>query len=320
MGVLGSLFLLMAGSAPSAAPPGSRATAPRTQDGAVAREIDFSTLLAALESNDLGAQWDTMQRFAQQASAPEAIEALLAEMRRRAPALDNNVGLALELILRAHPDAPCALEPLLEAIARPVWNSQQKCAQALLPLLQRGDGKGRVRELSAALIPMLTSQRPRVFDAGRRCLEALTGEAHGDVPEAWLVWYEREFAQPLLLQGAVYEDLIVIRPRVEGAGEAERLRFEVEEQLLESSEELRALLELRAQRAREQGLSLGVVFQIANERLTSATDLQHVFEAADVRAVFALCQGLGIHDLVVSPMSDGFRGPWRSAHGDGRAR
>src|SRR5262245_1940993 len=208
-----------------------------------------------------------MQRFAAQADAPAAIEPLLEEMRKSAPTLDNNVGLQVELILRNHPGAPCPLEPLLEGIQRHVWNSQQKCAQALSALLERGDGKGRERELAAALIPLLTSQRPRVFDAAQRCLEALTGRALGDVPLPWAAWYEQEFGEPLDLSGAVYEDLVVVRPRIEGTEPDAPLVFHVEGQDLGSSEELRALFEQRMANAAERALELGVVVQVANERL-----------------------------------------------------
>jgi len=287
---------------------------------APAQPIRYEELLAALHSSDLVQQWETMQRFAEQPDAPAAIAPLLEEMRKSAPALDNNVGLVVELILLKHPDAPCALEPLLEAIHRHVWNSQQKCAQALQPLLERGDGKGREKELAASLIPLLTSQRPRVFDAGRRCLEALTARTLGDVPEPWLAWYEQEFGQRLDLTGAVYEDLIVIRPRIEGTGEDAPVRFQVDGEEVATVAELRARIEARRARAQERSLVLGVVIQITNERMSGYDKMKEIFASRDVSAVVSLLGELKMHDVVVSPMSDGFRAPWKPVVGTPQPR
>src|SRR5262249_20743031 len=126
-------FLAARALAPAAVTPLEHSASAQAPGDARAASVDYATLLAALRDDDLVRQWDAMQRFSEQADAPAALVPLLEEMRRSAPALDNNVGLAVELILRHHPAAACPMEPLLEALGRHVWNSQQKCAQALLP-------------------------------------------------------------------------------------------------------------------------------------------------------------------------------------------
>lgn len=267
--------------------------------------ITYDELMAALNSDELEEQLRVMQAFARQSDAPAAIPRLLAALRAEAPELDNDVGLTLDFVLAAHPDADCDMEPLLEAIRRPRWTSQQKCSQALVHLLQRGDGAGRERELAQDLVPLLASQRPRVFDAAEACLVALTGEELGDRPEAWLAWYEARFGEELDMSRAVYEDLLVVRPLAEGEGAL----YEVEGERLATTAELRKLVADRQRAARERELAPGVSIQLADEQLA---DLDAVLADPDVRVLIeVLIRELGIEDLVVSPSADAFRAPWR---------
>lgn len=269
--------------------------------------IGFDELMATLRDDELEDELRVMQAFAKQSGAPAAIPGLLAALRAEAPALDNDVGLTLDFVLAAHPHAPCDMEPLLEAIRRPRWTSQQKCAQALVHLLRRGDGAGRERELAADLVPLLASQRPRVFDAAEACLVALTGEEHGDTPDGWLAWYAARFGTELDMRAAVYEDLLVVRPLADG----ESARYEVEGEQLATTAELRELVAERLHAARERGLALGVSIQLADEQLA---DLAAVLADPEVRALLELLIGeLGIADVVVSPSADAFRAPWRPA-------
>ncbi len=277
--------------------------------------IDLEGLLAVLEASAGEAQWTTMQKFAAQTDAPAAISRLFEEMRKSAPQLDNNVGLMIELILHRHPDAPCPMEPLLEGIHRKIWNSQQKCAQALCLLLERGDGKGREKELCASLIPLLASQRPRVFNAAERCLEALTGQDLGNVPDRWLKWFEMQFGTAVDMTDAIYEDLVVIESQLDGDGEDSTPVYHVEGEEIPYPDALEDVLEYRVQEAESNGLRVGVSIQISNERMDSlAFEPDKLFGSKDIQAAMAAARSQGITDIVVSPKSDAFRAPWRAKY------
>src|SRR5262245_12219516 len=86
----------------------------------VPEKLDVDTVLAYLRASADQDQFTAMQQFAKQSDAPQAIPRLLAEMRKDAPRLDNNVGLQIELILHAHHDAACDMEPLREGIRRKI--------------------------------------------------------------------------------------------------------------------------------------------------------------------------------------------------------
>src|SRR5690606_31776174 len=116
--------------------------------------------------------------------APAAIGPLLQRIRAEAPTLDNDGCLALECILRAHDDAVCDLDVLLEVVQRPRWNSRQKAAQALALALPRTNLAGAEERIARAVIPLLASQRQRVFEAGARCLAQLAGDEVGEDPVA----------------------------------------------------------------------------------------------------------------------------------------
>jgi hypothetical protein len=52
--------------------------------------------------------------------------------------------------------------------------------------------KGREEEFCRKLIPLLTSQRPRDFNAAIFCLAKITGEKAGSDADAWKAWYEQK--------------------------------------------------------------------------------------------------------------------------------
>jgi hypothetical protein len=277
---------------------------------AVPEKLDVDTVLAYLRSSADQDQLIAMQRFAKQSDAPQAIPRLLAEMRKNAPNLDNNVGLQVEFILHSHPQAPCDMAPLLEGIRRKIWNSQQKCAQALAPLLERGDGKGHEQELAKDLIPLLASQRPRVFQSAQNCLKGLTHQDLGNTPNRWLEWYADEFGDELDMSGAVWEDLVVVRSSIVQEGGAKKPHIEIDKVPV-PPEELKVKLTERKNAAKERDLELGVSIQISNERMNQfGTSKDQATDFPDVMAAMSTVHSLGM-SVVISPELDAFRAPWK---------
>jgi len=175
------------------------------QDG----PISVERLIEQLRAEASSEQQQVMERFARQEDAPASIPALLKLLRDEAPKMDNNVCLAIQHILVEHPEAECPLDPLLETIDRRQWRSQQKGAQALYYALKEPAMKGRAEELCRHLIPLLISQRPRVYGAALDCLKKITGHDAGPDPEAWKKHYEEKFpGRTLDLTGAMYELLV----------------------------------------------------------------------------------------------------------------
>src|SRR5262249_11436497 len=162
----------------------------------------------------------------------------------------------------------------------------------LIPLLRRGDGAGREEELAALLIPLLASRRPRVFEAARLCLEALTGEHLGDTPERWLVWYERPSGHRLDMRGAGDEGPGRARPRAGGG-----FRILGEDEELASTDDLRTALAARVRAARQQGLSPAASIQLPDERLA---EFDGLLRAPDVAPLMELLMDeLGFENVVV---------------------
>src|SRR5436190_7399528 len=171
----------------------------------VAENIDLKTLLGYLRASATPGQELSMERLAGRPDAREAVPELLRVLKEEAPRLDNNICLVLERILRRHPDAACPLDPLLDVIARRIWTSQQKGAQALAEALKPSTWKGREEELYRTLIPLLTSQRWRVYTGALRCLRKFSGEKLGPDPDPWKAHYEKLFpGKTIDLAGAVY--------------------------------------------------------------------------------------------------------------------
>ncbi len=266
----------------------------------------FADLVARLRASASAQQVEAMRRFAARADAPAAIPALLELIRTEAPALDNNGCLALEQILGAHPDAACPLEPLLQVIRRPIWTSRQKGAQALALALRPETVAGQEERIARAVIPLLASQRSRVFAAGARCLDRLAGRAIGDDPLAARAWFFERFGKGIDLLAGVQEIVLVIRP-LRGGG------FDVQGQRAPDPGALTAAVRAARERAARNGLEIGAVVQVPDEVM------QRIAAAGDVgaqRETVAAIVAAGVAAVTVSPASDVFRPPFAERDDD----
>ena len=104
-----------------------------------------------------------------------AVLALVEGLPRFNGALSNNVGLALMHLCIEHPDLTIPLAPLTTALSARQWNEQQKVAQLIEVLAQRGQVTDQDGELSATLISMLANQRDRVNEPARELLQRSRG-------------------------------------------------------------------------------------------------------------------------------------------------
>jgi hypothetical protein len=266
--------------------------------------IDIETMLNNLHANASQQQLDVMIRFAKQTDAPAAIPRLIDVLKAEAPGMDNNVCLALEFILKEHPSAECPIDPLLDTISRPIWNSQQKAAQALYYALKEEDIQKRKEELCRRLIPLITSQRPRVFDAALRCLEKITGKQMGADADAWNTYYEKAFLRKKLdLSKAIYEIVVIVRP-LEGSSS---VNYSVNGEKVGAVDELKKRLVELKERAAKDRLVLSVVIQVSNERMQkmfNTANFSSIEEAQ--KCVRSVTNG----GFTVSPESDVFRVPY----------
>jgi hypothetical protein len=146
--------------------------------------------------------------FSRDADAPEAIP-LLVQAIEWADALTAwpdvataHACLALDEIAENHPEANIPAESLFEAVGRKDWRSRRHCAGALGRVLAPGAVKDRRKEAVRVLVPLLLSQRPRVFETAARSLERITGNAFGPDPARWLAYYEQEYGRSLDLSDA----------------------------------------------------------------------------------------------------------------------
>lgn len=265
---------------------------------AQAAPAPIDDLLAIVRRQGSADQVEAMRAFAARPDAPAAIAPLLQRIRAEAPALDNNGCLALEFVLRAHPAAACPIDVLLEVLARPIWTSRQKAAQALLPLL-RDDVVAAAREaLARAVIPLLTSQRSRVYRAGAACLAKIAGADLGDDPVAARAWFHETFGSGIDLVAAVHERVLVVRSAGDGWLLGDR-------QLPDTA----ALIDaVRAERERAMAarLSLGIVRQVAAREVDAL-----LVDGDDGLAPFLTAlQAAGVEDVAVAPDSDVFRAPF----------
>ena len=139
-------------------------------------------------------------------NADEAIHALLAALGRLDGKLTNNIGLSLEHLSREHPDLEIPVEPVAIALQKhDEWTTQQKLAQVIEAILEHRALADSDGTLTAALIPMLASQRIRVFEPARKILPKITGESLGNAPDPWCAWYLRKFGRRIDVAGGTYE-------------------------------------------------------------------------------------------------------------------
>ncbi len=276
-----------------------------------AEEVSLDRLLQLLHGNASPEQEQTMRAFARQASAPEAIPRLLEVLKSEAPEMDNNVCLTLGFIFNENPEAKCPVEPLLDVVERRIWTSQQKGAQALYYLLRPENVAGVEERVAHALVPLTTSQRMRVFQAGTACLERLSGEKHGPDPAAWKAWFQRRFGKPIDLSNAVYEIVLVVRP----LGEKPPMDYEVNGEKVSGVDGLKTKVGEHTAKASARKLPLGAVVQVPNEvmeRITATLDTSTVDEA------LAILRRVSPGGVTVSPASDVFRLPYEEKAASGR--
>jgi hypothetical protein len=117
--------------------------------------------------------------------APEpkgAVSALLVALDRFDGKMTNNIGLTLEHLCMEHPTLEVPTAPLTRALQAREWTHQQKVAQVVQVLVQRGGVTDPDGTLAAALIPMLASQRVRVFAPARQLLPTITARSLGNAP------------------------------------------------------------------------------------------------------------------------------------------
>jgi D-alanyl-D-alanine carboxypeptidase len=266
-------------------------------------QAPFDELLAILRQDGSAAQVAAMDAFARRDDAAAAIAPLLARMRAEAPSLDNDGCLALERILRAHADADlprtAVVEALLEVLARPIWTSRQKAAQALAEALRPEVVAGREEVLARALVPLLTSQRSRVYRAGDRCLAAVAGRSFDGDPIAARAWFHRRFGKGLDLLAGIHE--VVVCVRAAGTG------FVVQERPIADLTALTAAIHAERLAAARQGLEVGVVFS------TTAAAVDAVSTpggAEEVHRVLAAIGAGGVTSTTIAPASDVFRAPF----------
>ena len=276
----------------------------------VAAQDPFDTLLATLRENASAAQLAAMEQFAARDDAPAVVPALLAKIRDEAPALDNNGCLALERILRAHADADlpraAIVDTLLEVMARPIWTSRQKAAQALHEVLRPDVIAGREERLARGLIPLLTSQRSRVFDAGERCLAQVAGRAFDADPAAARAWYHTRFGRGIDLVAAVHEVVVIVRRE----GDA----FTVQG---EPAADLAAVTTaVAAQRAdaERRGLAIGAVLITTAEKIARLDK-----DDSEVMPVITAIVAAAVPSATVAPDTDVFRAPFRDVDDEAAA-
>jgi hypothetical protein len=266
--------------------------------------MDIETLLKYLHANGSPEQYDAMTRFARQTNAPAAIPRLIDVLKAEAPQMDNNICLALEFILREHPDSECPIDPLLEAISRPIWNSQQKAGQALYHALKEAEIERRREELCRRLIPLLTSQRPRVFDAALRSLQKITGEKMGPDADMWNTYYEKTFpGKKLDLSKAVYEDIVIVRPLEDKSP----VIYTVNGEKVGAVDALkRRLVGLKESADRNRHV-FSVVIQVSNERMDKMFQTGDFSDIVEANMCVASVTNV---PYTVSPESDVFRAPY----------
>lgn len=259
----------------------------------------FESVLDALRAPASPAQVEAMRAFAARMDAPAAIPELLDRLRDEAPRLDNNGCLLLEWILREHPDATCPVDGLLDVLARPIWNSRQKAAQALLLALRPETMVGQEERLARAVLPLLTSQRSRVYEAGAKCLTRIAGRDLGTDPVVARRWFFERFGKGIDLHASVHEVVLVVREADGG--------FDVQGRRVADPSALTDTLRRSREQAEGLGLEVGVVFVVPAERVAELVRGERV---PAVDRVVQAAASAGVGDTTVAPETDGFRAPF----------
>src|SRR5262249_29213580 len=152
------------------------------------------------------------------------------------------------------------IEPLLEVIARPVWNSRQKGAQALAMALRPAVWAGREERIARALLPLLASQRSRGYTAAARCLCTLSGVDLGTDPYAGRAWYCARCGRGIDLLAGVHEVVLVIERQADGS-------FAVQGERAADDAALTAAVRAARLRAERGGLTAGAVVRATDDAI-----------------------------------------------------
>jgi hypothetical protein len=210
------------------------------------------------------------QAFSRTADAPAAIPVLIQAIERAdslaawPEVVVGNACLTLDLIAGDHPEADIPAEPLLEAVRRKDWRTRRHCARALGRALAPEVVNDRREEAVQALLPLLLSQRPPVFEAAAWSLERITGHSFGPDPERWRVYYEREYGRPLDVSDAFHEWVAAIDRLEGGVYRVDETEYADDRALAKGLREFRAFLE-------EQGLTLSVVVRATEREIARFT-------------------------------------------------
>lgn len=181
------------------------------------------------------------------------------------------------------------------------WTSQQKAAQALAVALKPASWKGREEEIYRALIPLLTSQRSRVFNAALSCLRKVSGQKMGPDADAWKAWFEKTFTgKKLDLSGSVYEWMAVIKPQGKG--------YTVGGEAVAGAAALQDKLQKLAGEAKAKNLAFAAVIQIPDQMMNRIAQTNNFGPVQEAMTVVAKVTG----GCTVSPESDVFRAVYRA--------
>jgi hypothetical protein len=250
-----------------------------------------SELIDVLRTGDYEAANAAAYGLRYASNAEEAIHALLAGLGRLDGGLTNNIGLSLEHLSKEHSDL-IPLEPLATALlAHDAWNNQQKIAQVIQGILEHRRVSDDGGALSAALIPMLASQRVRVFSPAREILPRITELSLGNDVQLWATWYLRKYGRRIDIASGVYELAQIVHLQFRNGAPT----FRVEGRTYSTDHALLARLRADSQTTRALGRKFGVVLQVPEtgfpeDQLTSL-----------VQAALALSD-----NVTVSPESDEF--------------
>jgi hypothetical protein len=168
------------------------------------------------------------------------------------------------------------MAPLIAQLRAKEWNRQQEMAQVIEVLAEQRRVMDEGGRLSAALIPMLASQRMRVFEPARAILMKVTGQQLGTTPEPWIAWHMKKYRSRIDLAAGIYELVQVVQPQLMGDQE----RFRMEREIFTTRPALLTALSRDGETARILGRRFGVVVQVPDsgfprERLTSLTMAVH---------------------------------------------
>jgi hypothetical protein len=251
-----------------------------------------SDLLAALATADQQTADAAAYALRYAKDADAAAAALVAALDRFDGGLSNNVGLALTYLAGQHPALQVPLSRLVPHLRAHTWNHQQKIAQLIAVLVKRGGVTDADGSLTAALIPMLASQRMRVFAPAREILPAITGQSLGTDAGPWIAWYAMRYGRPIDLQPEIYELVQIVRPSIENGATV----YRVEGDAYSSIDALASRLTADAATARGLRRSFGLVLQLPTGFPPDA----------GVTLARPLVERVRPDDTVVSPMTDEF--------------